>query len=169
MGPHRTDRGAALGEFDTLIGEQTIAAQHLLKVLQSETSALGRRDADALALAAADKTLALEVLEDIERRRRDLCGRLGVGPGSAGMTAWLSAPGQAAPGAPGVVDRWQALQRLLRDCQKANRANGMAVATLQRRVQQAMNLIRTGSTEPAVYGPTGSAAAGVAPRAIARA
>jgi flagellar biosynthesis/type III secretory pathway chaperone len=163
------DRGGPVSELESIIAQEVAAAKHMREVLQAEETALRQRDADALGRATADKTGALEALESLESRRRDLCGRIGAGPAPADLVAWLDAHGRQNPAAATPVELWAQLTQLLADCRRLNRANGMAVATLQRRVQQALNLVRTGDSEPAAYGPTGGTLGGPPPRAIARA
>jgi len=86
------------------------------------------------------------------------------------MDAWLAAYAAGSPReAQGIRQRWQALVDVLRRCRSANQANGLVVASLQRRVQQAIGLLRNGAAEPVLYGPTGTAPAATAARALARA
>lgn len=169
MSTHRMDGGQLISALDSILAAEETAARELLEALTAENKALGGRDAATLAQVTSTKTTALETLEKVELRRRELCSRIGAGPAQADMDAWLGAyagdDGQEA----GVRERWRSLNELMRQCQEMNQANGLVVAALQRRVRQALNLLRNGTTEPSVYGPEGGSAASASARAIARA
>lgn len=169
MSASRTDSGQIISRLEAILVDEEQAARALLAALEAETAALGGRDADALARATADKSRALETLESLERGRREFCSRFGAGPTQADLDAWLAAYADGSPQAAALGQRWRSLNELLRSCRKTNQANGLVVASLQRRVQQALNLLRSGSTEPPVYGPTGSSLSTPSARAIARA
>lgn len=169
MGTHRMDGGQLIPRIEAILIAEQKAVQALLAALEAEAAALGGRDPETLAKATADKTSALEALETLERERRDFCARIGAGPSQADMDAWLAAFADGATEMSVLRERWRSLTELLRRCRQTNQANGLVVASLQRRVQQALNLMRNGSTEPPVYGRSGSTAASPAARAIARA
>lgn len=163
------ERDGPVTELESIITQQVAAAGRMREALGQEQRVLGQHDADGLGRVTAAKTAALEALEGLECRRRDLCARIGCGPGPADLAAWLDAQRDRHGGAGPLMELWAELARLLAECRRQNQTNGMAVSTLQRRVQQALNLVRTGSSEPAAYGPTGGTLNGPGARAIARA
>lgn len=164
------DSGAVITQLEALLAEQMQAGESLLASLAAESAALGARDAAALAGASDSKTRALSELETLEARRRELATRIGAGPGPAEMDAWITAFAAGSPHqAQGLGARWRALTDLLRRCRGANQANGLVVASLQRRVQQALGVLRGTGAEPAVYGPTGTSMPRSGARALARA
>lgn len=164
------DSGAVITQLEALLTEQMQAGEALLGSLAAEAAALGARDAAALAGASDSKTRALSELETLELRRRELAMRIGAGPGPAEMDAWITAFAAGSPQqAQGLGARWRALTDLLRRCRGANQANGLVVASLQRRVQQAMSVLRGTDSEPAVYGRTGTTLPRASARALARA
>ena len=169
MSTSRTDSGQIISRLESILVEEEQAARRLLAALEAETAALGGRDADALARATTEKTRALESLETLERGRREFCGRFGAGPTQADLDAWLAAYADGSPQAVALRQRWRSLNDLVQSCRKINHANGLVVASLQRRVQQALNLLRSGSAEPPVYGPSGNSLSTPSARAIARA
>lgn len=162
--------GAVITELESLLALQMRAGEALLAALNAEAAALGARDQQALADATATKMRALADIELHEQARRQLAARIGAGPGPAEMDAWITAFAAGSPHqAGGLGERWRALGDLLRRCRAANQSNGLVVASLHRRVQQAVNVLRGASPETTVYGPTGAAVAAGAARAIARA
>jgi len=169
MGADRMDSGQLIATLDSLLASEEAAASALLSALEAESVALQGRDADTLARATGQKNDALAKLEQLERQRREFCARIGAGPGQADMDAWLSTYAAGSAEAAGLRKRWSSLSLGLRRCREINQANGLVVASLQRRVQQALSLIRSGSAEPAVYGPSGGTAVNPPARAIARA
>lgn len=160
--------GRLLLELDSLLAAQIEAARILRAALEAEHAALGQRDADALARAAADKARAIEGLENVERHRRTLCMRIGAGPGQPELAAWLESFSDGSELSRRVREHAAALATLLRECRSANDANGMVVATLHRRVQQALGLLR-GGPETGTYGPGGLPVAPSLTRASVRA
>jgi flagella synthesis protein FlgN len=170
MNASRMDSTQLVATLDTILLAEEAAAGVLLCALEAEAEALKGRDAATLTLATEEKVEALEKLESIEQERRDFCARIGAGPGQAGMDAWLAAYAGSGGQATGLRERWTSLTELLRRCREINQANGLVVASLQRRVQQALSLMRTGSTEPPAYRPEEATAAAPSPvRTIARA
>jgi flagella synthesis protein FlgN len=157
-------RGQALEQLATVIDRQVEATTTLLDALTAEQAALAGRDVEQLARATQRKTLALEQLESAERERRRLCISCGIGPSPGDMHALVT--GSTEP----LATRWRTLTGLLARCRDVNHANGVTVAALQLRVQQALNLLRSGTAAAATYGPTGATTlSSPAARAIARA
>jgi flagella synthesis protein FlgN len=165
----RMDADALVTELESIVRQEISAAARVRDILEAEHGVLGQRDPDRLSTVTADKTAALETLEALERRRREVCARVGAGPAPADLSAWLAAHGRPGPAAASLEARWVELTRVVSDCRRLNQANGLVVATLQRRSQQVLNLLRTGDSEPAAYGRTGRTLSGPGARAIARA
>jgi flagellar biosynthesis/type III secretory pathway chaperone len=163
------DGGRLLTELDTLLAAQLEAVQRLRGALMAERAALEQRDAAALARAAADKAGSIEAIEDAESRRRALCMRIGAGPGHPELAAWLETFSRGDDLSRRLRERVAELATALRECRAANQANGLVVATLQRRVQQALGLLRSGSPGPSTYGPGGLPVAPSLTRASLRA
>jgi len=134
--------------LDTILLAQEAAAGVLLSALQAESEALKKRDAATLTLVTAEKVEAIEQLEAIEGRRRDLCARIGAGPSSGDMEAWLAAFAGSGGQTLELRARWASLSDLLCQCREVSRENGLIVALLQRRVQQGLRLIREKLPEP---------------------
>lgn len=155
----------------TLVDQCSVAAR-LLAALDSEKQALAGRDSQALADAAGRKQAALADMENLERDRRRLAQALGHGVSAQDMTQLIARAAVEFPNARTVAElsaAWNSLGSTLRRCRDANATNGRVVASLQRRVQQALNLLRGGRGEVATYGRTGSTQlAGASARALAR-
>lgn len=154
------------------VAEQGSAAALLLEALESERQALAGRDSQAVADAAGRKQTALASIESLERERRRLTQALGYGVSAEDMTQLIARITVEFPNARAVAElsaAWSSLGRTLRRCRDINATNGRVVASLQRRVQQALNLLRGGRGEVATYGRTGSTQlAGASARALAR-
>lgn len=163
------DGGPLLTELDTLLGAQLDAGRGLQAALAAEYAALAQRDAEALARAAADKARAIENLENVERSRRTLCMRIGAGPGHPELAAWLESFSDGSELARRLREHASELATLMRECRSANDTNGIVVATLHRRVQQALGLLRGGSPQAGTYGPAGLPVATTLSRASVRA
>lgn len=159
------DGGRLLEDLDALLTTQLDAARRLRAALAAEHAALAGRDADALSRAAADKASAIEALEQAERNRRALCGRIGAGPGHPELAAWLESFADGGEPSRRLRERVAAIGNLLRECRSANETNGLLVTSLHRRVQQALGLLRGGTAEDGTYGPGGLPVA----RSLARA
>ncbi|MGE3600031.1 MAG: flagella synthesis protein FlgN [Dehalococcoidia bacterium] len=156
----------------SIVAEQCSVASMLLESLSLEKTALAGRDSQALADAANRKQTALAAIERLEVERRRLTQTLGHGASAEDMTQLIARVGVEFPNARPVVEltaAWSSLGSTLRRCRESNATNGRVVASLQRRVQQALNLLRGGRGEVATYGRTGSTQlAGVSARAWAR-
>lgn len=152
--------------------EQCSVAARLLAALDSEKRALAGRDAQALEDAAGRKQAALAAIEGLERERRKLAQALGYGVSAQDMTQLIARVIVEFPNTRAVTELsagWADLGSTLRRCRDTNATNGRVVASLQRRVQQALNLLRGGRGEVATYGRTGSTQlAGASARALAR-
>ncbi len=144
------DSSQLVVSLDTILLTQEAAAGVLLSALQAESEALKKRDAATLTLVTEEKVEAIEQLEAIEGQRRELCARIGAGPSSEDMEAWLAAFAGSGGRALELRARWASLSDLLFQCREVSQANGLIVAVLQRRVQQGLSLIREKSPEPPV-------------------
>lgn len=154
------------------VAEQCAVAARLIEALESEKQALAGRDAQALADAAGRKQAALTAIENLERERRRLAQTLGFGVSAQDMTQLIARVNIEFPNNRAIAELsagWISLGSTLRRCRETNTTNGRVVASLQRRVQQALNLLRGGRGEVATYGRTGSTQlAGASARALAR-
>lgn len=166
---HRMDGGRFLSDLDTLLSTQLEAAGRLKAALAAEHAALAGRDAEALSRSAADKARAIEALENAERSRRALCTRIGAGPGHPELAAWLDSFSDGSEQSRRLRERVTEIGNLLRECRSANDTNGLVVATLHRRVQQALGLLRGGAPDEGTYGPSGLPVARTLARASLRA
>ena len=155
-------------ELRSILVRQKSLARTLLRILRAEDAALRSRNCDELCRAAADRTRTIAALETLERSRRAVCERLGIGPGQDEMDAWLTARCQGSPSLLPLHRCWQSLTALLGECRGTSQATGMVVATLRRRIQRAMDRLGSSHLAPAVDSMSGDPPVTPSARAIAR-
>lgn len=162
-------------ELKAHLAAEIVAAEHLLKSLDVERTALRGTDAAALDRAGTDKVAALKRFEELEQERRLLCQGYGDRTAFEKLIDALdrqsaSAPGGTfGPGAPSLRSSWQQLLEIAGRCRAANQANGLIVSIRQTQIRQLLGVLR-GNGGAQTYGRSGesSPASGLA-RAIARA
>jgi flagella synthesis protein FlgN len=131
-----------------LLDEQIEAMQSVLVALETERSALGARDGDALLQAVNAKASAVADAGSLEQRRRTLLERLGIAERAARGARDFAADA-------GIASRWRQVVALTERCRSLNDANGQMIRGQRRRVDGALRLLRGDATVAAEYGPGG--------------
>ena len=167
------NRWDCVTELAPIIEREAATAAALLDALLREKKALAGSDAVALAETTDRKNAALTALEVAETERRRVLQRFNLGSPPGDMQVLIekcAIEKVTTPAAISIASNWKQLRTSLLHCRDANLTNGQIVATMQRRVQQALNLLRGGRGEVATYGRTGSTQlTGAGARELARA
>ena len=134
-----------------LLEEALGAGQHLLTILDDERRALGAGDNDAMERTGADKQASLTRLEDLERRRANICREHGKAVEAKHMgdhTREADPTGQ-------LADEWETLRSIMRQCQDANNINGHVLRLRRQHVARALAVLRGEDPGERLYGPHG--------------
>ena len=114
------------------VEEMRLAVEQLADALQTERSALGTADVEALNQAGASKHALMMRLEQLDSERVQL--------------------GHSAPGAShALAPLWQQVLQSLRACQQLNQRNGYLVSIRLQQVRKALAVLTGNDTEPSVY------------------
>lgn len=122
--------------------------QSVLVALETERSALGTRDGDALLQAVSMKASAVASASSLEQHRRTCLERLGIPERAARGGREFNADA-------GIASRWRQVVALTERCRSLNEANGQMIRGQRRRIDGALRLLRGESTVAAEYGPGG--------------
>jgi flagellar biosynthesis/type III secretory pathway chaperone len=125
-----------------LLADEQAALEEILTALGAEEAALKSRQPEALLAASNAKAELVARAARLERERRDLL-KDGKRP-----------PAAARQGL-------QVLRDLARRCRERNEANGQMIRGQRRRVEGALNLLRTGSASAETYGSDGASRSGL--------
>jgi flagellar biosynthesis/type III secretory pathway chaperone len=136
--------------LEEVLDREIEAARALATTLAAEKTALTGDEPAVVGQRAAEKIALFQTLEKIENERRALC----PDPNDAGIAAT-------------VVDRWQALMKLMAGCRAANQLNGHIIHARQHQIRQLLDIVR-GGPAPITYDTHGKTFA-KAHRALARA
>lgn len=147
------DPGTALAELEGLVVRMEAA-------LNDEQAALGARDAEAIAAAAARKA---DLAAALESARAALERATGAASGPALAAALRRADPNGSLG-----QRWEALRARLAALRRHNRANGLAIELQRRAAARALAVLRGEETEAPTYGPRGAARPPSAGRSLGR-
>lgn len=146
--------GALQGELDgalqAVIGEMQVTVDELGRVLESERSALGESDSEALNQAGSRKQALMLTLEQLDIERLQLSRQ---------------SPEQATR----LEPEWDRVVQCLRSSQQLNQRNGHEVAQRLRQVRQALSILTGHAGEAGVYGRAGELSVKMRSRALAEA
>ncbi|TCO76627.1 flagella synthesis protein FlgN [Chromatocurvus halotolerans] len=146
-----------------MLQAQRECATQLLQILERERAALDDGDLVAMDTASADKTAALAGMEQLKSREDQL---LAGTPFSNSDTpfeqalAWCDASGA-------VRAVREDVSRLMIDCDRSNRRNGLLVQHRLNYVRRAIDILHAAHAETLVYGPDGMAHSGGSSRLLA--
>ena len=134
-----------LTELNHTLDRQIAGLEAVRTALESERLALESRDTQALEQATSAKIAGLEIVETMDRRRRELSESVDE--------ATLSASGST----PELLQRVSRVEQLARDCDQANKLNGALINVQQKLVSRTLQVLRRGDAAgPSTYSSDGS-------------
>ena len=130
-----------------LTGAHIRLLTELEQVLDAEAAALGRRQLAELQSATDRKSELLTQIENMTKEFSALCQQVGVQPQKGGLiganvTAVMS-------------EAWARMCRLLEQCDKKNRSNGIAINASRNFAENLLSLLR-GQAPTQTYGRSGT-------------
>ena len=146
----RSLQGELDGALKAVICEMQLAVDELGQVLESERSALGESDSEALNKAGSRKQALMLKLEQLDVERLQLSGQ---------------SPEEAAR----LEPEWNGVVQCLRSAQQLNQRNGHEVAQRLRQVRQALSILTGRTGETSVYGRAGEISVKMRSRTLAEA
>lgn len=155
------------GRFATALTDslraQRECATRLLQILDSERAALDDGDLAAMDAASADKTAALADMEQLKSHEDRLLADTPFGGSNTPMEqalAWCDASGE-------VRAVREDVARLMLECDRSNRRNGLLVQHRLNYVRRAIDILHAAHAETMVYGPDGMTRNGGSSRLLA--
>jgi len=133
----------------TIFALELDAARQLQECLQREQSHLVDADLRALAVNTEQKNGLVAHLEMLAGQRMQAIAESGYPETEEGVQAWLKTQNDA------VRADWNQLMALAESGKEWNRLNGILINQHMVRVQNALQAVRGGAGQPAVYGPNG--------------
>lgn len=134
----------------------------LLQCLDTERSALSKRDLDVLEKTTAAKIQHTETLQKLGKQREQLVTALGFESGAAGLQRCL----RSLPATEQLQQLWQQILDNLRACQDGNLTNGGILELGRQHVEQALRILRGQSGAPSLYDPHGGTSADLGQRKL---
>ena len=136
----------------SFVSEAELATK-LLKLLESEQSALINFQVDAMESLLEEKFLLLNNLSHCSKQRYQALADNGFEGNESGMKSWLNQNTSAQLNA-----AWQAFQNTLTRSKEANRVNGVLVTKQFNRNQQMLTALQGPNAAARFYGPNGQTA-----------
>lgn len=133
----------------TIFSLELEAARQLQECLQREQDHLVEADLRALAVNTEQKNGLVAHLEMLATQRLQAIAAAGYPETDEGVQAWLKTQNDAVRG------DWDQLMALAASGKEWNRLNGILINQHMVRVQNALQAVRGGTGQPAVYGPNG--------------
>jgi flagella synthesis protein FlgN len=146
----RALQGELDGALNAVICDMQVAVDELGQVLESERSALGESDSDALNRAGSRKQALMLTLEQLDIERLQLSRQT---------------PEEGVR----LEPEWNRVVQCLRSAQQLNQRNGHEVAQRLRQVRQALTILTGHAGEAGVYGRAGELSVKMHSRALAEA
>jgi len=123
-----------------LLQREAALAEQMLETLERERRALKDQDFEALEGAAEAKLERHRDWEKLDRERRSLLCAAGFAPDRDGLAACIASCDSRGR----LTQAWETVSRLLEDCRRLNRANGLAVDLCRRQVDDILAALRGG-------------------------
>jgi len=147
------------------LSESVHFALDLQHVLDEERTALEQRHTMSLTETAMRKQLCVSKLDELDRKRRQICKACGFE--------------DAVEGVPQLVNwcddneiieaSWRHFLEVAENCSLKNSSNGAVIRVRQSQIKDAIGLLRNGSKESITYGPKGENDDGPKVRSLAEA
>ena len=138
-------------QLNMILDQEITAAHQLAKALDSENSAISRRDLTALQQSIADKQAGMQRLEDLNRERTRLVESHGRSTDNDGMKNSMQEWDDTGM----LVRKWRQLLTIAESCRSQNRINHQLVEVCSRHMHHALCILRGEDPDQNLYGPGG--------------
>lgn len=140
-------------------------ALDLKSILDQEREALERNDTMSLRDTAVRKQLCVNELGELDADRTELSKACGFGstPNAVPQLAGWCDDGDA------ITASWAEFLDVARECSDMNSGNGAVIRVRQSQIQNAISVLRNGTTDTNTYGPTGQNSGKLGTRSLAEA
>jgi len=150
--------------LETVLSQEVECTGRLLACLDTERSALAKRDLDILEKTTDDKLRLTRQLEQLEQQREARLGELGfAGDADSQQRCFDSLPCGA-----GLARLWQEILANTRACKAGNLGNGGVLEASRQHVEQALGILRGQSGAPSLYDTRGGTAADLGRRELGK-
>lgn len=119
-----------------LLGQEQLAVEELITVLQQEHDALGRRVAEDVTQAVAAKEKALFALHQLAQQRAQLMQQAGLNTDKEGFNSFITSDTSGQ-----LEQRWAELEERLRECQRQNQINGSLLESGRQATQEVLSIL----------------------------
>ncbi|MEQ6884885.1 flagellar protein FlgN [Salicola sp. Rm-C-2C1-2] len=148
-----TDYKTTFETLDQLLRKDEANLNRLAEVLEQEHRALASNAMEQLEQATSEKNELLDALRDRAKQKIRLLAQIGYHPDSGQAVSDFLRDQAGADSA--LMERWEAAQKQLSECQHRNAVNGRILSHLQRRLSRVSDIIRGADQQQALYGSTG--------------
>ena len=148
-----TDRKTTFETLDQLLKKDEANLTRLAEALEQEHRALAGNDMQQLEQATSEKNELLDALRERAKQKIHLLAQLGYRPDSGQAVSDFLRDQAGADSL--LMQRWEAAQKQLNECQHRNAVNGRILGHLQRRISRISDIIRGADQQQALYGSTG--------------
>lgn len=147
------------------LDESIDLALDLKQILDDERAALEQKDTSALDDVASSKKLCVTRLDDLDSNRRKIgkqCGFADNPENPSELISWCDQQGE-------VAASWSKFIQIAESCSNLNAENGAIIHVRQGQVNNALQILRDGTTDVNTYGPTGRNGGELKARSLAEA
>ncbi len=140
-------------------------ALNLKQILEDERTALELQDTTALDDAAISKRHSVGKLDDLDRNRRKIaveCGVVESAESPSELISWCDQQDE-------IATLWSQFMGIAETCRNLNAENGAIIRVRQGQVNNALQILRDGTTDVNTYGPTGRNGGELKTRSLAEA
>ncbi|MGI9262412.1 MAG: flagella synthesis protein FlgN [Woeseiaceae bacterium] len=151
--------------FQDNLTESIHHALDLKTILDDERAALEQKDTTALNDVAISKKLCVTKLDDLDSNRRKIgkeCGFPENIESPSELIRWCDDQGE-------VETSWSQFLEVAETCSNLNAENGAIIRVRQGQVNNALLILRDGTTDVNTYGPTGQNGGELKTRSLAEA
>jgi len=148
------DLQALTNSFIENLSELNQYLDKLSTLLLHEELALTEQNLDATESISIEKNELTAKVEQAEQCRQSLCLQLQISPDKRGIQGWLKT--KPVELQQQVATLWKRITYLGQKCETQNQVNGIMVAHLQRRAQDALAILRGAVSGQDNYSQTGA-------------
>ena len=136
------------------LSELNESLDKLSAVLLQEEVVLTEQNLDKTESISTEKNELTAKVEQAEKQRQFLCQQLQISPDKQGIQRWLKT--KPTDIQQQVATLWKRITYLGQKCETQNQINGIMVAHLQRRAQDALSILRGAVSGEDSYSQTGA-------------
>ncbi len=150
--------------LQAILAQEVQCTECLLTSLNTERTALARRDMSTLEQTIQEKVQYTEELEQLEQQREQLVMALGF---SNDADSWRHCL-KSLPQADTLMQIWQQILLNIEACRDGNLTNGGILEVGRRHVEQALLILRGQSATPSLYNTNGDSTANLGQRNLGK-